>query len=900
MKTVILLIFLFPAFIAKAQLNGSIKGSLSDSSSHEPISAASISILRSSDRSFITYCLANKLGEFECKNLPAGEYILVISSQGYSIKNFSFNISKTHRNVYYDKIKLSREYKTLDEATVSSSTPVRVKDDSISFRLDYFKTAPGSSLEDALKKLPGIQVDKNGSIKAMGETVQKLYVDGKEFFGNDPSVAAKNLTADMVDQVQVFDDMSEQSKFTKMDDGSRTKALNIRLKKDRKKGEFGKLHTGIGSEKRYDVSASWNHFNDLEKLSLTAGASNTNKQAINATTQTTGSPVNTTGATGINSFGNGGINYNTRWFGKIDLQSSYHFNQNSMHQDLLSYKKYFFPGDSSAENTHDVDNVVNNFQHRLNTRFEFAVDSFHSFIYSANLSGQSGENNSTDNLHGIAWGNTPYISQIGSTVRNDERNSFLFSGELLYRIRFRAPGRTLSFGWRNNISDHENENKLQSSIRNYDANRNQSGLINHDQVGEQQMGSRMNYLSATFTNALGRRRLIELNYSFNRSVNNSDKKTFDLDQVTGNYDIENPAQTNFFDFASVSSRVGINLRETGKKYNYQIGSALQVSDSRNRSVFPQTSKDSVVYQHFTNFFPSASFYYRFNPQTNIRIAYNGRTSMPTVSQLQAVADLTNPLFIRTGNPLLKQEFTSNLSLNFNHFQPRSNIFLNSSVVVNSIGNKVVNSIDSLSNAVVLIKPVNLGGAYSVSTTLNAGIMLKNIKGLTLNYNLYGLITKDPQLVFQRKYFTTITVLDQSLGLGLTRESFDMNANAGFVYSVANYTVQSSKVNFIRFSWSADFRYRFKKQVSFITNLGGNEYDGRTPGFNQEILLWNLAVSKRFLKDNKAELKLTAYDLLGKDRGINRTVKENYLEDTRYKVLQRFCLLSFTYNFRKQK
>ena len=244
MKNLALLILtgIFP-FILSAQ-NGAVKGRLADSS-RLSLANATVSVVVKKDSSLVNYTLSDSKGKFEIKNLAVGEYHLFASFSGYEVFQQIFSITAEKRIVDLGTITMQPEYKTLTGVVVNDASPVKMNGDTISFKANAFNNKPDATVEDVLKKIPGVQVQKDGTIKAMGEQVQKVYVDGKEFFGNDPKIATKNLTADMVDQIQVFDDMSEQARFTKIDDGSRTKSINIKLKKDKRKGDFGRVIAGV-------------------------------------------------------------------------------------------------------------------------------------------------------------------------------------------------------------------------------------------------------------------------------------------------------------------------------------------------------------------------------------------------------------------------------------------------------------------------------------------------------------------------------------------------------------------------------------------------------------------------------------------------------------------------------
>jgi hypothetical protein len=265
---------------AQTKINGIVKGRLTDTLSKETLGEATVSILKRVDSSVVAYILANPKGEFEIKGIDTGSYRLLATFQGYQNLSRLIDITPERSVIDLGIVNMDKANTMLEEVVVEAA-PIQVKKDTVEFRASAFKTAPNSNAEDLLKKLPGVEVDKDGNVKAQGEDIQKVYVDGKEFFGNDPKLATKNITADMIESVQVFDDMSDQAKFSRIDDGSRSKTINIKLKKERRKGYFGRATAGYGSDNRYLASLSFNKFNDTRRLSVVGGSNNLNRQTFN-------------------------------------------------------------------------------------------------------------------------------------------------------------------------------------------------------------------------------------------------------------------------------------------------------------------------------------------------------------------------------------------------------------------------------------------------------------------------------------------------------------------------------------------------------------------------------------------------------------------------------------------
>lgn len=902
---------LFP-FIISAQ-TGSVKGQLTDSTKQQ-LSSATVAVLQQKDSALVSYTLTDEKGAFEIKNIPIGTFDLYISYTGYEIFKKTFAISADQRVINMDTIILKQEFKTLETVVVTES-PVKMHGDTISFKASAFNKKPDATVEEVLKKIPGIQVQKDGTIKAMGEQVQKVYVDGKEFFGNDPKVATKNLTADMVDQIQVFDDMSEQSRFTKIDDGSRSKSINIKLKKDKRKGDFGRVTAGVGTNSRYEGNFSLNHFRGDQRISLVGSANNTNKLSytFNDYSSSQGSSqfsnggaagggmINAAGATqgGISRPFSTGINFNDTWGPRLDFRGSYFYSDNSNLLTQNKFRRNSFPGDSTSEiSTYNT--ILNkNRSHRVSMRFEYLIDSVNSLLYTANLGKQDHGGEAFDTSMTVANGLHKYLAVKSMTQKSDDRNGFNYSGELLYRRKFGKPGRTLTVGWRNNIGNNELESRNRAPVTTFNSNGAIESVIDINQHALQDNETGGNSISTSYTEPLGKNKLIEMNYAYSTSNNTADKRTYDFNSGSGKYDVLNEQLTNYFDYKNKSNRFGINFRHVFKKINYQLGMGMQFSDLSNRSVTPANGKDSTVRQKFRNLFPTANISYAITKSKSIRVFYRGRTNAPSVAQLQNVADNSNPLMIKTGNPELKQEFIHNLNLNYNAFQFTSQRFFSASMNLTLTGNKIVNSLDSSGPVTLIYKPENLNGSFNTSTMVSLNFPINKYKGLNVNLTNMMYLSRDANLVFRKKNFTTIYQLNQSAGINYGKEKFDVSLSTALIYNTVSYELDGgTNTNYLNHAYSADLTYRFKNRIFLLTDVDYYISAGRTAGYNQNVFLWNMSLAKKFFQVNTIEMKFTVYDILKQNNGVNRVIGENYFEDIRANVVPRFFLLSISYNLNR--
>ena len=910
--------------------DGQIKGKLIDTSSKQILSDATISVIDTKDSSLITYTLSDKSGAFEIKNIDTGKFRLLISLQGYEAFKKEFSITSEKLSVDMGELILIKEYKTLQEVVVTDVAPVMVKGDTIAFRADAFKTKPNATVEDLLKKMPGMQVEKDGTVKAQGENVQKVYVDGKEFFGTDPKLATKNLTADMIDQVEVFDDMSEQAKFNRIDDGSRSKSINLKLKKEKKKGIFGKVYAGYGTDEHYDAGVTANFFKGATQVSIIAKANNTNNIGFSMTDMlgmfsggggggmggggfggggmqiirvgggggggNFGGLNLGTGGSGITSSWQAGLNYRDTWSKSFDVNGSYFFNHAQTDNLRKSFRQSFY-GDSIVNRDRQALSLNENNNHRFNFNVVFNIDSLNSIIYSPSINVQQSYTLSDDTTLSYSNKNGLQYKTNDSRAFNESRGEGInWSNNLIWRKKFIRPGRTLSLALSNTYGDNQRDG-MNRSVNNFYGS---DGSKLFDKIFNQKtdVASRTNNYGATlsYTEPLSKDKILELNYSHNKNMSESDRRTFDYNGNSGKYDFLNDSLSNNFKNHNVSDRVGSNFRVVKKKYNYQLGLAIQRTMLESNDLTEKT----ISSQNFVNIFPTASFNYQFARSRNFRFNYRGRSNQPSISQLQAVPDVSDPLYVRTGNPLLKQEFTNNFNINYTFFDIIKFRSLFAFISFGNTYNKIANStvIDNFGRQV--IKPVNLNGTFNASGNFTVGFPIKKMKGGNFNTNTRVSYVRDANLVNSVKNYTNNFTVGEDVRLNYTyKDKLDMGIGANVNYTRARYTIQDNlNTEYFTHTYSADISYTLPKNFIISTDFDYTFNTGRSDGFNQNYAMWNAGIAKQLLKNKRGEIKLSVIDILNENVSITRNVGENYVEDVENTVLQRFFMLTFTYNLNR--
>ena len=921
------------------RVSGTVRGIIQDSVSGSPLGDATVSVMALKDSSLLSFTVTSSTGRFEIKNIAAGDYQLLVSFTGLQTLKKKFSITEQAPVVDLGALDMLRSNKTLEEVVITDDAPIKVKGDTLAFNANAFKTKPNATVEDLLKKLPGVQVERDGTVKAQGENVQRVYVDGKEFFSNDPKLATKNLSADMIDQVEVFDDMSEQSKFNRIDDGSRSKAINLKLKKDKKKGTFGKAYAGYGTQERYDAGVTANFFKGATQTSVIAKANNTNNIGF-----TVSDMLGMMGGGGMGGFGGGsggammggggrggggggmqmiaagpagggnlggfnlasgnngitssyqlGVNYRDTWSKKMDANGSYFFNRSATENLGNRFRQEFY-GDSAINSSRRAlsDNNTNN--HRFNYNLVWKIDSVNSIIYSPNINLQYSDSYRDDTLASFAVKNgSSYKVNDSRTINDNTGNGINWTNNLIWRHRFGKAGRTLSVNFNNTLGRNEREGITRASIQAYNTN----GVKVRDSVLNQsftQDNNTDNYgVSVSYTEPLSRNKMLEFNYAYNNNQSESDRITKDFNSATGKYDKLNERLTNHFENENESNRVGANFRYTEKKYNFQVGMQFQ-----NTTLTSNNIGKSVLKQNFTNLFPNASFNYQFARSKNLRINYRGRTNQPSINQLQEIEDVSNYPNIYRGNAALKQEFSNNVSLSYSFFDMIRFRNLFAFVNFSNTSNKIVNSIQQLGFGTQLTRPVNVDGVYAASGNFNLGFPIKRMKGGNFNTNTRINFNRDVNLVNNAKNFISNLTMGEDLRLSYNyKEKLDMGVTAGITYTSARYSIQKqNNQSYYTHLYSADVTYTLPKGFIISTDLDYTAYSGRTDGFNQRYLMWNAGFAKQVFKNKRGEIKLAVFDLLKQNQSISRNVTENYIEDVQNSVLQRFGMLSFTYNINR--
>ena len=921
MKFIITSLFiLFCGSYASAQKNGSIKGTAMDTLLKQPVPAATVSLLQKKDSSLVSFTMADDAGRFEFKNLAAGDYRILITHANYRNSNAIAVISENDKQVNLGNIVMNDRSRTLSEVTVQSEAPpVTLINDTIQYNAGSFKTAPNANVEQLLKKLPGVKVEKDGTVKAQGEKVSRVLVDGKEFFGSDPKIATKNLPADAVDKVQVYNKQSDQAQLTGFDDGNYEKTINLKLKKDKKKGMFGKVSGGGGTDGKYAGKFNLNSFKGPRQISALGTANNTNAEGfsfsdilnftgeLSRMMQKGGGNVNINFSdkdaaafgignsnTGINTIRGGGLNYNNIIGNKTDLQSNFFYNRFNPYYDSHIQRQYLLPDSSYFYDQYSVENNINDNQ-RLNVNALYQIDSTSSLRINPSLGYQKTSNHSQSD-YSTSGGNKTIANQgNSSSIFNNEGLSF--RNDMIYRKKINRRGRTFSLALNTSLNHSTGSGSLLSQNNFYNA---AGAVVLRDtinQVNKSSADLRGYTAKMVYTEPLFRRSLLEFSLAHSNTKSSAEKATDDYNPVTGKYDQPDTYLSNNFNNVYSFTQEAVRLRKQKHKYRYSLGAALQQANLEGR--LTNSSKDSVLKKSFNNILPDATFGYNFSKFKTASLRYSTATTQPDITQLQPVPDNRDPLNIKLGNPNLTQEYANNIQANLNFVNPYKNKTLFLFLTMQATKNKIVNA-DSLTSAgIKYTRPVNTNGVYNLNSNISYGFPLHFLGSaleISSNTNYY----KNRQFI--NGVANNIRSLAFGPGLRLDMnptKKLSLGLGANYNYSHTTYSLQPLvNAKYLSQEYSASADWEMPKKFFFSSDFTYTLNSGRAQGFNNHTPLWNASLSKQVLKYNRGEFKLTAYDLLNSNIGISRTANQNYIEDSRVRTVKRFFMLGFTYSLSK--
>ena len=905
-----------PCFSQKA----SIRGTVTDTSSKENLFNATISVLRSKDSILTRFTRSNAQGKFQINTLPAGNYILLVSYPKYA--DFVEQVTLTDTSVLlFEKLALTLKAKLLEEVVVKQKiAAIKIKGDTTEFTADSFHVEANASVEQLLKKLPGIQVDKNGKITAQGETVQKVLVDGEEFFGDDPTLVTQNLRADMVDKVQLFDKKSDQSVFTGVDDGQKEKTINLKLKDSKKNGYFGKVNAGIGTEGYYDNQAMINFFKRKQKFSAYGILSNTGKTGLNWQDrdkygQSFASGADYDEATGnyfisggnddldnwdgryngkgYPSVASGGLHYNNKWNeDKQTINANYKILDLDVTGTSAVNSQYILP------DTFYFNNQAEKFSNQIlrnrgNATYEIQIDSSSSIKIGVDAGADHKVTNSNFISEALAEDN----SKVNQSARNINTIGDLttINSNLLWRKKLRKKGRTVSINFRENYQANNSDGYLYSKNDYY-----YGGILSTEQITDQYKNNKSENIvldsRITYSEPLSTFSSLIVNYGIALNNSFSEKSSYNKSN-NGKYTELDSIYSNDYHFNIFTHRTGLTYNLIKKKIRFNAGTNIGFTSFDQKDV----NADTTSTRDFINWYPQASFTYSFTSQKRLSFRYNGNTTQPTIQQIQPIVTNDDPLNVAVGNPGLKPSFTNAFSVNFNDYKVLSerNIYmgLNYRFTQNAITNR--DHIDTSGKRTY--QSVNVDGNKNFNGYMGYGFKWKkpNIEMyFSGNFNFGNYVN------IINNVLNTTESGNYSLFIDVAKrkdKKYDIGLRGGATYTNSTSSVQNNiTTQYWTFVVRPDFDIYFPLKFQLHADCEMN-FRQKTSTFdkNTNVALLNAWVGKKMLKGDVLLVKVSGNDILNQNLGFSRTVNSNYVSQNTYTTIQRFFMLSLVWNFTKQ-
>jgi hypothetical protein len=900
-----------------------ITGSLADAKNKEALIGAHVHL--SNIVSGAAQTAATDIeGAFQFSNLPDGKYLLDITYIGY--QPYRRQLELQGASVRLGVLELQEGIELQEVQVVEQVLPVQQRGDTVQYNADAYKTMPDASAEDLIGKMPTVVVE-DGKVQAQGEEVTQVLVDGKPFFGNDPTAALRNLPAEVIDKIEIFDQQSQQAQFTGFDDGETSKTINIVTKPNMRSGEFGKLYAGYGYEDRYQAGGNINFFNGDQRLSLIGMFNNINQQNFSAEDLlgVVGSSGRRGGGRGgrggrgggpgggssssdflvgqqdgITSTNAGGINFSDKWGEKVDVSASYFFNQTDNTSEQLIKQEFFNDSDFSELYRESSVSQSQNINHRFSGQLEYAINDKNELSWRPKFTFQS--NDGASSILGQYLLGEDTLSSTENQF-SAELSTWSFSNDLSWRHKFDKDRRTFSVRLNTGYAPKSGDSYLYSL--NAYADEPVDDIL--DQYALLDVNSWNASANLQYTEPVGDNSMLLLNYRSSYQQEESTKETFDYDESTDEYSLFNQELSNVFSNDYMTQQLGSGLRHRSGGWMLMARANVQWASLINEQSAPvEDTYDNT----FLNVLPMAMLRYQFSRSENLRVMYRTNTDLPSISQLQNVLDNSNPLQLTIGNPALEQSYQHSLFARYTRTDTeKSSVFfamIGGSLTNNYIGSNtyLANSEDpfldqfEVAEGAQLTIPVNLDGQASVRSLITYGFPVKAIKS-NLNLDLSLNYSRTPGKINGEDNITNST----TPGIGLTlssnisdRVDFTLSSRSSY-NSVTSTLLESGSTDYFNQNTRLKLDFILGDGFVFRTDLAHQLYDGFDDAFTQNYFLWNMSIGKKLFKNDRGEVSLTVFDLLNQNNSLARNTTATYIEDVQTNVLQQYVMLSFKYDLR---
>lgn len=943
----LLLIFSFSFLIviyAHAQTGREVDGKVIDSTK---LAVPGASIKLKSDKGDSTVTVTDGTGKFVVPAVNGTKFTLTISSIGYQTLIRHYTLDNDTKPAVLDPITLKSEANQLKGVTIVGVNPVTLKEDTVEYKASAYKVRENAPVEDLIKKLPGVDVDVNGNVTTQGKQVTKVRINGKDFMGGDVQSATKNLPADVVENIQMIDDYGDQANLTGVKTGEPDKIMNITIRKDKNYGYFGQATGGDGEDalpasqgipdaNRYLGTLNAFRFNGDQQMALLGSINNTNVNTFSFNPTTGGGGGNGAGFSGVATNGGGGgrgnaargaqnsgslittqngitdahsigANFRDQWGKALSVYGSYSFADNTVATNSTNQQQNTSPTNPSTNNqvSNEVDRNIN---HRFTWNMEYKPDTINYLKVTPTFSYAGVNSNDQESVNYVRNGaiSSAYTS---TSTSNSTAPTYGFTALFNHRFHKRRNlsinltlGSAISSQYQNPIYD------FTDGVPTAPLNQ----VINTD--------SRANTLGVTlsYLEPIGKRSYLEFNYALNYSHTTNNKLTDTLYNKAEYLFQRDSALSTEYNFTFTTNRYGLNYRFIEKKYNYTLGVAVQTSDLDGFSPLTGLTTRKSTF----NFIPTARYVYNFSRSQTFSLNYNGSSSQPSFTQLQPTIDFSNALYPVQGNPFLKPQFTNNFSVRYNQFSFATGNILFTNLAFQSISNQVVTNtitypkkytLDPRFANTILTQYLNANGYYTASGNLtfakpwnnrrytlyftgavtytNSIGYLTNVDSITYDQSTVKNISKNLQFTPGTRFRVDITdIIDAQFltnyAINRTNNSVNNSLTNG-TSNIRTWNIGVNGKNYFFKDWT--FSYDYSKAINY-------GYSATVKVTNPNVL--NMYVERRFLKDNRATIRFSAFDLFNQNTGFSSTSTPSSFTETHVNRLSRYYLATFTLRLQK--
>tara|TARA_R110002051_G_scaffold58777_3_gene107951 strand:+ start:1416 stop:4187 length:2772 start_codon:yes stop_codon:yes gene_type:complete len=883
-----------------------IKGKVVDLETKNPLEATTIFAESILDSTLITYSITDQNGDFELEGKTSlKEFNLFFSYNGY--KTLKMKIAKK-AIIDLQTVQLEEQFEELKGVQVSGErVPITIKKDTLEFNADSFKTRPDATVEDVLKKLPGVEVDSNGKITVNGKEVNQVLVNGQVFFSNDPKVATKSLPKEIISKIQISNTKTKEQEFAGEDGDGETKTINLTIKEDKNKGYLGRMSAGYGTDDRYQANGLLNYFNNKKRVSVIASANNINNAGFSFD-EIYDMVGNSRGGVSFNSnggfqvgglsfgFGEGittsstvGASYADQEKGKYEVSSNYFFSYSDSYNDQKTSRENILPDRRYFTDTESNFNGSTN-SNQGGANLEFDIDKTLRISLEPSLSvNRTNSGNYSNTISTDEDGETINSNQTATVSDGQQRN---FSNEITIFKKLDTIGKYIRVSFRNRNSESKNLSNLNSLREIFGANPSEESL---DQLTDSDDKNDSYQVGVGYRQPLAEKLFLDFGYEYENNERNNTRSVFDFNDIVGGYTNFNGALSSDFRFNNEQQTPSIGLSRNGEKLRLRLGAEYTMTNLDNKDFLQNTSFS----KKYENLLLRAGVNYNIDKSKRISLWYNSSLSIPSINQLQPIPNVSNPLNIIVGNPNLSPSVNHRINLNYNDYnwKDRTGFFVYGGMTFQKDNVSSVTTTDE--NFLRTTTYTNVDGNMNGYAGMQYSKEIKKDSAYSIKFNLRPYVNYNKRVGFTNGQRLESKNLSFSPRISTTlnfREMVEIEPVYAITFDQTNYNLNGLEdVNFIAHN------FQFKTTTYWPENLiWGNDitysYNGNVgTGFDKDAIFWNMSLGMQIM-DKKATLKVLAYDLLNQNINTRRSSGDDFIQDFQGTVLQQYFMLSFSYKF----